>query len=131
MRRYLRHIHFETWMIILGGMITVYGAVLLWAQTPSTSCETQVADQYRHLVTDQVLSTQAATWGDQLATITGELRLSKTQLELKQGQLQQAERNLAMLVERQRQLTQTIAQQRAEIEQHKAGMPQPEKPPAN
>lgn len=126
----LRHIHLATWMSILGGLCTLLGSALLWGQAlPQASCDSQVQEQYRQLVADQILSASAVSWGDQLTSITGELRLSKTQLELKQGQLSQAERNLAVLVERQRQLTQVQARLQAEVEQLKNATPQAEKPP--
>ena len=59
---------------------------------PSTACEQQVQDQYRHLSVDQLVpQVTAPQWGAQLAAIVRQLRVKSNQYELKKNQAEFAE----------------------------------------
>jgi hypothetical protein len=85
---------------------------------PPVTCEAQVGVAYEQLVQDQLVlrpPTPLTAWSEQLSALLTELRVSKTQGELKAGQAQLSERNLAMVAERARILVQENARLQAEV----------------
>jgi hypothetical protein len=130
--------------VVLGGVVgmaLIFSAIVIWAQTPPPheACDIQVGEQYRQLVTDQVLTPQtpATTWGPQLVAMTTQVRTLLTRYQIKDQQAKLAEDQLATFVEQLRQerllsaaLRQQVADGQAEVAQLKNGPATP-KPPAN
>jgi len=108
-------------------LTTFLFAPAAWAQSPPPSCETQVSEHYQSLVKDQFLGGGSETaWLPQLNSIATQVRLLRTQYDIKQQQAQLAEQNVAQLLEQLRVVGQHRAALQVEVERLKA---QP--PPAN
>jgi hypothetical protein len=105
------------------------------AQTPPPqmvgACDTQVQEQYRQLSTDGLVPQGTATaWGPQLTAITGQVRIMRTQYDIKKSQAELAEQNVSQLVEQLRLAQQQLASLRGEVDQLKAAQPVPTPAPA-
>ena len=114
------------------GMLSVQMSTAQAPTPANVTCDMQLGDDYRRLLADQLVQNPpaATTWQEQLQALVSELRVSKTQYDIKAGQAQLAERNLATILERSRQaqqtvqqLTQQLTEARAELEKLKNGTP--------
>lgn len=122
--------------LALWGLI-VWGVSLVWSQgagspPPVPACETVAGEQYRLLVTDQLLPPaqpgQTLTPAQQLTMIASQLRIVTTQYNTKLQQLLITEGNVAVREEQLRQLRESHAVLQAEVEKLKPAAPSPPAP---
>jgi hypothetical protein len=104
--------------LALGVLLGWSAGVIVVAVAQSPACEQVVGDQYQSLQRDQILPSAlaASTWSEQVTALGQELRVTKTQLEIKSGQAQLAERNVATVLERLRLAQQDSEQLKKELE---------------
>jgi len=113
------------WLLGFASMLMLY-ALLAWGQAPPPSCETQLAQDYRILTSENLLPSSPSplpSWQAQLTAVVTQVRVLATHYDAKRAQAEQAERAWAELRERVRQLEVTQAQLTSELEQAKKGAP--------
>jgi TolA-binding protein len=128
----------RAWALVTLALLGAW--VVVRAQQPpqqaAVTCEMQLGEAYRQLVTEQIVAPgrPATTWQEQLTTLATELRtlLTQQQIEAQQHgqQDRQQTRTLAQVVEGNRQLqqqVQTLTQQLADLKT--APAPAPAAPP--
>src|SRR5262245_13628425 len=107
----------------LNGFLSMLGlwTALAWSQTPGVpGCETSLAQEYRILVSEDLLPAAASplpSWGAQLTALVTQVRILTTHFDAKRAQADHAERAWAEGREQIRQLQQTVAQLRSELDQ--------------
>jgi hypothetical protein len=112
---------YAPYVVIGGSLLLLLGlAVLAWAQSPAPSCEVQVQDQYRQLVTDQVLAAapagQTVELSQQLGAMIAQLRIVTTKYYRKVQQGLELDEQVAGRDEQIRQLRQQVQTLNAEIQ---------------
>jgi len=94
----------------------------VWSQSPP-QCDTQIQEQYLSLSREQpplVPPTLDLPWPQQLTAMTTQVRLLRTQLDIKKQQAELAEQNVAQLLEQLRLSRQQQVALQAEVERLKA-----------
>jgi hypothetical protein len=86
----------------------------LWSQTTAPlTCEQALASQYDQLSADPApviprMQPPPTSWAEYLHALVSELRVAKTQYDIRNGQAQIVERNLAVVAERNRLLQERV-----------------------
>lgn len=96
----------------------------LTVSSPSPVCDTQVQEQYRKLTSEGLVTATAATaWPAQLLTITSQVRMQRTQYDIKKNQAELAEQNVAQLLEQLRLAREQSSALQAEVDKLKGTPP--------
>ena len=107
-------------------LVLVCWCAWLQAQPLPSSCESQLAQDYRILASEQLLPAAASplpSWQVQLSALVTRVRVLTTQVSYKRQQVEQAEEHLATVQEQVRQLEWTKAQLTHALEQARKGEP--------
>jgi peptidoglycan hydrolase CwlO-like protein len=111
------------WIMLAIGLLLL--TAVLMAQTPSPTCEGQVADDSRQLAAYLPQTGPLPTWQAQLSAIVTQVRVLTTRLDLKRTQVDQAETSLAQLLDQIRQLQQQVGTLQQDLDQARKTPPQP------
>ena len=113
--------------------VLVWGLTLALSQPPgdAPACETIASDQYQKLLADQLVPAgqagQPLIPAQQVVIIASQLRVQRTQYDIKEQQAKMAETNVAQLLEQLRQRTLDVQTLQAEVEKLKNGAAAPTK----